>query len=265
MTKHPGGRVASESGCDGSADDANDLIGAGASDLVVLRALGKRQRMAKTIRQTTDGRSVVEPHDGRRVFQVSHARTLKIDDIVQAGRALARVAADEFVVRGAIRASANTRRMRRLLHPKDNTPATMAEVPRAYVLFDVDGAEPLIDFDPRNQLIEEQGPPDDPASFAPWEAAIDEFIREALPPAFHGTSCWWQFTAGMGFKPGLHMRLLFILDRPMLGDDLKRWLGPQLRQRGLASAVFGPVQQILVAPPMLKDGITDRSAGAPDG
>ena len=233
------------------------LISAGPSDLVVLRALGKHTRMAKTIRRTTDGRLLVEPHDGRRVYQVAHARTLNLGNILQAGRGLAEIADDEFVVRGAIHASANPRRMRRLLHARPTCPATMAEVPRRYVLFDIDGACVPIPFDPRNQVIEEEGPPDDPASLVPWEAAIEEFIRQALPSSFHGVSCWWQFTASMGFKPGLHMRLLFILDRPMMQHELKRWIGPQMRQHKLDPAVFGAVQQILVAPPILTDGMTD--------
>jgi hypothetical protein len=133
----------------------------------------------------------------------------------------------------------------------------MAEVPRRYVLFDVDGADVPIPFDPRDQVIEEEGPPDDPASFVPWESAVEEFIHQALPCSFHGVSCWWQFTAGMGFKPGLHMRLLYILDRPMMRHELKRWIGPQMRQHKLDPAVFGAVQQILVAPPILTDGMTD--------
>ena len=95
------------------------------------------------------------------------------------------------------------------------------------------------------------------APLVPWEAAIEEFIHQALPSSFHGVSCWWQFTAGMGFKPGLHMRLLFILDRPMMRHELKRWIGPHMRQHKLDPAVFGAVQQILVAPPILMDGMTD--------
>jgi hypothetical protein len=256
MVKHRGAD-ASETGRTTSSHDAAELTSASPSDLVVLRALGKRRRMAKTIRQTSSGQLVIEPHDGRTVFHVAHARTLNMANILQAGRGLAAVADDEFLVRGAVRASANPQRMRRLLHPKDGSPATLAEVPRAYVILDIDGANPSIAFDPRNQVIEEDGTPDDPGAVVPWEAAIDEFIREALPAPFHGISCWWQFTASMGFKPGLHMRLLFMLDRPMLGDELKRWLAPGLRQHKLDPAVFGAVQQILVAPPILEAGRAD--------
>jgi hypothetical protein len=46
---------------------------------------------------------------------VVHARTLNLSDILQAGCGLATIANDEFIVRGAIHASANLRRMRRLL------------------------------------------------------------------------------------------------------------------------------------------------------
>ena len=239
MTEPTDGRNVSAAGCVGTTARSNDLISAGPNDLVVLRALGKHQRMAKTIRRTTDGRSVIEAHDGRKVFHVSHARTLNLDTILQGGRGLATIDDDEFVIRGAVRTSANPRRMRRLLHPKDDSPATLAEVPRAYVIFDIDGANPPIDFDPRNQLIEEEGTSDDPAAFVPWEAAIDEFIRAALPAPFHGTSCWWQFTASMGFKPGLHMHLLFILDKPMTKDALDGTASP-LAQTGSRRVWRGP-------------------------
>lgn len=188
---------------------------------------------------------------------MAHARTLNLSNILQAARGLGIIASDEFVVRGAIYASANPRRMRRLLHARPTCPATMVEVPRRYVLFDIDGACVPIAFDPRNQVFEDEGPPDDPSSLVPWEAAIEEFIHQALPGSFRGVSCWWQFTAGMGFKPGLHMRLLFILDRPMMRHELKRWIGPHMRQHKLDPAVFGAVQQILVAPPILMDGMTD--------
>ena len=255
MTKHSDAPFAS--GVENDVLAAPSQISAGQCELVVLRALGRHTRMAKTIRRATDGRLLVEPHDGRRVYLVAHARTLNLSDIMQAGRGLAVIAGDEFVVRGAIRVTANPRRMRRLLHARPATPATMAEVPRRYVLFDIDGACVPIPFNPRNQVIEEEGPPDDPASFVPWEAAIEEFIREALPSSFHGVSCWWQFTASMGFTPGMHMRLLFILDRAMLGRELKHWIGPHMRRHKLDPAVFGAVQQILVAPPILTDGTTD--------
>ena len=249
MTNPTGGPAASV--------DQSRLISAGDSDLVVLRALGRHTRMAKTIRRTTDGRALVKSHDGRKVYHVAHARTLNLSNVLQAARGLATVANDEFVVRGAIHASANPRRMRRLLHAKPSCPATMAEVPRRYVLFDVDGACVPISFDPRNQVFGEEGPPDDPGSLVPWEDAIEEFIHQALPDSFRGAACWWQFTASMGFKPGLHMRLLFILDRPMVRHELDRWIGPHMAHHMLDSAVFRAVQQILVAPPILMDGMTD--------
>jgi len=163
MTNHTGAPIASDAESDDLANQSC-LISAGPSDLVVLRALGKHTRMAKTIRRASDGRLLVEPHDGRRVYQVAHVRTLNFSNILQAGRGLATIAGDEFVVRGAIRASANPRRMRRLLHARPTCPATMAEVPRRYILFDVDGADVPIPFDPPNQVIEEEGAPHDPAS-----------------------------------------------------------------------------------------------------
>lgn len=56
--------------------------------------------------------------------------------------------------------------------------------PRSYVLFDVDGPELPIGFVPLNQVVEEEGPPDDPASSIPWEEAVHEFSNLALPAEF---------------------------------------------------------------------------------
>ena len=81
MTKHAGGPIGSNVEINQSC-----LISAGDTDLVVLRALGKHTRMAKTIRRTADLRVLVEPHDGRRVYQVAHARTLNLSNILQAAR-----------------------------------------------------------------------------------------------------------------------------------------------------------------------------------
>ena len=121
MTKHTDAPFASGVENDVLADPSC-LISAGQCELVVLRALGRHTRMAKTIRRATDGRLLVEPHDGRRVYLVAHARTLNLSDIMQAGRGLAVIAGDEFVVRGAIHVTANPRRMRRLLHARPDCP-----------------------------------------------------------------------------------------------------------------------------------------------
>jgi hypothetical protein len=51
MTKHTDGPIVS----DFRNDVLADLISAGPTDLVVLRALGMHTRMAKTIRRTTAG------------------------------------------------------------------------------------------------------------------------------------------------------------------------------------------------------------------
>ena len=95
MTRHTGAPIASDLER-GMLADSSSLISAGQCDLVVLRALGKHKRMAKTIRRATDGRLLVEPHDDRRVYHVAHARTLNLSNILQAGRGLAIIANDEL-------------------------------------------------------------------------------------------------------------------------------------------------------------------------
>ena len=69
-----------------------------------------------------------------------------------------------IVVRGAIRASANAKRMRGLFRPRDESSATITEVPRAFSSMSTASIQP-INFDSRNRSIEEEhGSPDDPAA-----------------------------------------------------------------------------------------------------
>jgi hypothetical protein len=159
----------------------------------------------------------------------------------------------QCVVRGRIADTANRARMlrrskARLAKPATATTpaeaavaATLIEVPRRWVLFDLDGAPLPPGFD----------------QFASPAATVALAIGQ-LPAAFHGAACWYQFTSSAGIKPGLRIRLGFWLDRPLGESELKGWLG---QRPGLDRSVFRTSQPIYIAKPVLAGGASDPLEG----
>ncbi|MVT69933.1 hypothetical protein GPL21_33130 [Bradyrhizobium pachyrhizi] len=175
---------------------------------------------------------------------------IEVADLRAFAEVLERTSADPYkcVVRGAIAPGTNRERMLRRKFSKDDTPATLLEQARRWVLFDVDGIALPPDFDP---LV-------DPARTV-------SFVRAKLPSCFHAVACWYQFTGSAGIKPGLHIRLGFWLDRPLDEAELKRWLAQKLPEPGKPAkswfreypvdpAVFTTAQPIYVAAPIIKQG-----------
>ena len=235
---------ASFSGGAGPSASAVGAVVANHDELVVLQALGKRNRMAKSISLLPNGEYAVTPHDGRKVYLVAHARTVKLKNVLDVARALCSVASDEFIIRGSL-VPGLPPRFRRLLHAKPTAPATLVETPRSYIILDIDGASSALSwYNPRTSDEETTD----------W--AVEALISDLLPAAFHGVSCFFSCTGGHGVKPGMNLRLAFWLERPMTSEELKAWLG-YLRHRGVDQAVFSAAQQVLVAPPILALGLSD--------
>ena len=129
----------------GGSSPSTSVVAADPHDLVVLEALGKNNKMAKSISLSTNGSYVISNHDGRKIYMVRHSKTKTIHNVLDAARVLGRVGTNEFVLRGGL-----GRQFRRILHSKPNAPATIVDVPRSYVFFDIDGASGVIkDYDPR--------------------------------------------------------------------------------------------------------------------
>lgn len=199
--------------------------------LTVLRARGG-VRLAKRLHP--DGRS--EGYDDARTLD---AFTVPVPDLAAILTLLCRLLsrADCCAIRGELLDGATASGIRRLLHPDKATGdgATFRDVPRRWLALDVEGV-PL--------------PPSVPASDLAVCAAV---ALPRLPAELHGAACIVQASASHGLKPDLRLRLWFCLDRPAWGHELKRWM----RNTPADPSVFGAVQPIYTAAPVLAHGMTD--------
>lgn len=144
---------------------------------------------------------------------------------------------DCCVIRGALPMGERVTGIRRLLHPDKDTgdAATIRDVPRCWLALDVEGV-PLPVAAPASDL-----------------AACSAAALGMLPGAFQRAACIVQASASHGIKPDLRLRLWFWLDRPVWGHELKRWL----KGTPADPSVFGAVQPIYTAAPVLMPGVTD--------
>lgn len=130
--------------------------------------------------------------------------------------------------------------------------AQFDEVPRRWLLVDVDKFEPLSC---------------DPVLMP--ELAIDEYITTSLPPEFWGRSCHWQLSnsAGRPENAGvLKAHLWFWLRDPLDGEQLKAWA--QAGGYPVDAALFRTVQAHYTALPVMGEGVSDpvaRRSGVLDG
>jgi len=155
-----------------------------------------------------------------------------------------RVDPSAFVVRGALAPWAREQlandpecRIRRRKHRKNDVEPALVEVPRRWLMVDVDNW-PLPNW---SDLV------DDP------DAAIDSAIHELLPEAFHDAECWWQLSASAGFAPGyLKAHLFFWLSEPATNLHLKAVL--EQHAPGVDRAPFNAAQPHYIADPIIQGG-----------
>jgi hypothetical protein len=199
-------------------------------NLTVLRARGRR--LAKRLHP--DGRC--EGYDSARTMD---AFTIPVPDLAAILVLLRRLLLrpDCCVIRGALQAGETATCIRRLLHPDkaSGDVATIHDVPRRWLALDIEGV-------PLPPAV----PPSDLGRCA--AAALAQ-----LPPELGRASCIVQASASHGLKPDLRLRLWLYLDRPVWGHELKRWM------RGCPAdpSVFGAVQPIYTAAPVLMPGMVD--------
>lgn len=206
-----------------SNPDANDV-------LTVLHAPGRR--LAKVLHQE----GTVGGYDRTRVMNGYTVPVANLAGLLDLLRRLLR-RPECCVIRGELLAGNRATGIRRLLYTDKNTgePPTVRDVPRRWLALDVEGVVP---------------PPDLPAADLAGCACV---ALATLPPAFHAAACIVQASASHGLRPDLRLRLWLWLDRPTWGCELKRWL----RDTPADPSVFGAVQPIYTAAPVLAPGMCD--------
>lgn len=131
---------------------------------------------------------------------------------------------------------------------------TFEDRPRSWVIFDVDRITV-----PEHLIGDWVDEPD---------AAV-EHVLGLLPKPFRTATCWWSISSSAAI-PGPHerevasefkLKLVFWLDRPLLGTEVKRWMAAE--KAPVDPAVFGAVQLIYLARPTfghrLHDPVPRRS------
>jgi hypothetical protein len=189
--------------------------------------------------------------------RAKHFRVTKhvVDSIRDLARVLTTITADETscVIRGELREGVSPVDVRR-------TKANFDEVPRRWSLHDFDKVD---------------SPP-----WVDWRSDPDSavgYLISLLPPEFHDATCWWTFSGGQGFKPGLNMRLAFWHDRPVYGTELELWLGERMPDPAVPRSkwkrvcpvdvsLYRPVQLTYIAAPLffgVSDPVPHRSGIRP--
>ena len=167
-----------------------------------------------------------------------------IDDLAKAVRD---AAADpcRMIIRGALSDAARARiaadpnaPVNRRKHPRGGVEPDFIEVPRQWLMVDVDNFR----LRAHDDLI------DDP------ESVIAHAISEILPACFQDVRCFWQLSSSAGFERGvLKVHLFYWLTEPLIDGVLKR----TLRQHapGITDlSVYQGVQPHYVASPIIEGG-----------
>jgi hypothetical protein len=144
---------------------------------------------------------------------------------------------NQCVIRGALLPGVESP-CRRLTKAADDDAATIGDVPRDWVLLDVDSI-------------------DEPTglSFAADPDACARYIRSQLPKAFRNAGFVWRASGSAGFKPGIRLHLWFLLAQPIVGAELKPLLKASAVK--LDTSVLGAVQPHFTADPVLAPGVVD--------
>jgi hypothetical protein len=212
------------------------LVAAGADDFVILRSRGRN--LNKTWSLDSTGTPHCSDYDKAKTFsgQIDTVRDLKefasVLQMLQTDRQAAHV-------RAAFQPQVDLAGFRRLLHPQKKAdgqiePPTLADVPRRHVLFDIDNV---------------------PAADS-WhhhlEAAALDLVENRFPAAFQGCSFVAIATASAGMKPGLRLRLGFLLEQPMYGLEIETLMA----DAPIDPVTLKPAQLIYTAAPTF-DGLSD--------
>lgn len=146
-------------------------------------------------------------------------------DILQ----LLRVQKNTCVIRGRLKPGVE-QPCRRLTEDRPDAAATIDDVPRAWMLVDLDSA-------------------DEPAGvdFTAEPAKCAEYMRAMLPLEFRTAACVWRASGSAGFKPGIRLHLWFLLSRELDGDQCRAWLSHAAVKTD--RTVYGAIQPHYTADP----------------
>jgi hypothetical protein len=120
---------------------------------------------------------------------------------------------------------------------RGQTLPTLAEVPRQWIMLDIDGW-------PMPTWADLA---DDP------ESVIEAVITDLLPETFHDAECWWQLSSSAGFVVGiLKVHLFFWLSEPASNEEIKARLRPVVH--GFDGSPFSANQPHYIAAPIIEGG-----------
>jgi len=133
---------------------------------------------------------VLEPKDLKEIFQVLQVLEQDPCSAIVRGELLPGVSTDEPI--------------RRLMRPKDDSPATLQDCARPWVMIDVD----------HHVEHDQQADPEGAA----------RLVVESLPEHFQGCDVIWQASASAGLSNEVKVHLWFWLPRPMTSVEVRQWI-----------------------------------------
>lgn len=201
-----------------------------ADTITILQARGRR--LAKLWKADGAG----EGYDSPKRFNLHSVPVASLDELHELlAELLCR--ADCAVVRGGIADPERVQGVRRLVHadPETGDAATLCEAPRHWLSLDLDGV-PLPETIDRLDL-----------------AACAAAVLPMLPESLQEADLIVQATGSHGIKPGARLRLWGWCNRPLSGNELRRWF----KGVPVDASLFRPAQINYTAAPVFAPGIAD--------
>ena len=144
-----------------------------------------------------------------------------------------------FIIRGELAEGRDYSKpvFRRYLQRAGKTEPDFVDVPRSWLMADIDG----------------WAIPDGLDLADDTDVVIERAIGELLPVEFHDVTAFWQLSSSAGFSKGtLKVHVWFYLDRAIPTLVLKQWMG--LHAHGIDQALFNAVQIHYCADPVIEGG-----------
>lgn len=198
-----------------------------------------------TVLTSADGKILTKRHTATETIGYDRgllftSKKVAIKNLRDLAELVQKIGANQCVIHGTtIEGLAADQPHYRRVHERPDEPATYADAAHRWLLVDLDIKEPV--------------------PLAEWLGKIaagrmPAKAREALPPELHDVACFALLSSSAGIKPGIHARLGFWLDRPLTGDEKRRWL--EQYHPAIDRAIYRPVEPVFLAAPIF-DGRSD--------